>query len=87
MNKLSVKGLAFAAGALWAFYILFAGWASALGWGTNFVSAFSNLYIGYGPSFIGGLIGALWGFLDGAIAGFIIASIYNWTIKIEKKTK
>lgn len=85
MEKLSVKGLALGGGVLWAFYILMAGWGSIFGWGTVFVSAFSNLYIGYGPSFVGGLIGAVWGFFDGAVAGAIIALVYNCAVSLKKR--
>lgn len=84
MDKLSVKGLALAGGVLWALYVLCAGWGSIFGWGTNFVNAFSNLYIGYGPTFLGGIIGALWGFFDGAVAGAIISLVYNWSIRNNK---
>lgn len=78
--RLSVKGMTLGVGALWAFYVLLVGWGASFGWGTSFVAAFSNLYIGYGPGFLGGLIGLLWGFLDGAIAGAIIALVYNCVI-------
>ncbi len=77
MEKLSIKGLALGMGTLWGLYVLIAGWGSIFGWGTSFVSLFSNLYIGYGPSFLGGIIGAIWGFIDGAVAGAIIAYVYN----------
>ncbi len=55
--------------------------------GTTFVSAFSNLYIGYGPTFVGGIIGAVWGFFDGAVAGAVIALVYNWATIPEKRRK
>ena len=29
------------------------------------------------PTFLGGIIGAIWAFIDGAIAGAIIAWVYN----------
>ena len=87
MEKLSVKGLALGGGVLWAFYILLAGWGAALGWGTSFVAVFQNLYIGYGPSFVGGLIGMVWGFFDGAVAGAIIALVYNWAALPRKRRR
>lgn len=85
MDKLNVKGLAFGGGVLWAFYVLLVGWGSIFGWGTSFVSAFSTLYIGYGPSIVGGLIGAVWGFIDGAIAGIIISLVYNCFVSWEAR--
>lgn len=83
--RLSVKGMALGVGALWAFYILLAGWGSIFGWGTGFVGAFANLYIGYGPSVVGGLIGMVWGFFDGAVAGAIIAAVYNCSTRYMKR--
>ena len=67
-----------------ALLVLFLGWAGALGWGANLSQGLSSLYIGYGPSFLGGIIGAVWGFIDGAIGGAIFALIYNWVVKKKK---
>ncbi|MBW1982394.1 MAG: bacteriophage holin [Deltaproteobacteria bacterium] len=77
MEKLSVKGLAVGLGVSWATCMLFAGWASIFGWCTKFVEIMSSIYIGFKPSFLGGIIGAIWGFADGAIGGAIIAIVYN----------
>jgi hypothetical protein len=78
MNKLNVKALAIAVGVLWGAYMLCAGWCSWLfGWGTGFVATMSSLYIGFKPTFLGGIIGMIWGFADGVIAGAITAWIYN----------
>lgn len=77
MQKLSVKALAVASGVTWAIYILFAGWAAAAGWGGKFVDVLDSYYIGYGPSFLGGIIGGVWAFFDGLIAGLIFTLIYN----------
>ena len=84
MNKLSVKGFALGFGVSWGLMILFIGWAGALGWGANLATGLSTLYIGYGPTFPGGIIGAIWGFIDGLIGGAIIALVYNAIVK-EKK--
>jgi hypothetical protein len=37
----------------------------------------ASFYIGFKPTFLGGVIGAIWGFIDGAIGGVIIALVYN----------
>ena len=42
-----------------------------------FVDAMASLYIGYEPSFIGGIVGGIWGFFDGFIAGAVVAFFYN----------
>ncbi len=81
MGKLSVMGLAVSLGVTWAFFVLCIGWCAAFGWGTGVVETMSTLYIGYAPTWLGGLIGALWGFFDGAVAGIIIALIYNLFVK------
>ena len=77
MERLSVKALAMGLGVSWAACALFTGWASIFGWGTKFVEMMSSVYIGYTPTFLGGIIGAIWGFVDGAIGGVIIALVYN----------
>ena len=77
MEKLNVKALAVGIGVLWAIYVLFIGWVAAFGWGTELVTVLSSLYIGYSASFVGGIIGGIWAFIDGAIAGAIIAWVYN----------
>jgi hypothetical protein len=77
MDKLRIVPLAVALGAVWALGVLFVGWVSSFGWGVNFVDVMSSMYIGYKPSFLGGIIGAIWAFVDGAIGGAIIAVVYN----------
>jgi hypothetical protein len=81
MAKLSVKGLTISLGVAWAVFVLFIGWAAIFGWGTKCVEVLSSLYIGYAPTFIGGIIGAVWGFIDGAIGGLIIALVYNAMVR------
>ena len=77
MHKLSINALGVALGVLWAAYVFLCGIAAQMGWGVALVDALSSLYIGYGPSFVGALIGAVWGLVDGYIAGVVIAWIYN----------
>ena len=81
MAKLSVKGLAVGLGTSWAICVLLAGWASMFGWCTKFVDVMSSVYIGYTPTFFGGIIGGVWGFFDGAIGGLIIAVVYNMVVE------
>ena len=77
MEKLNIKALAVGLGVSWAVCMLFLGWVSIFGWGTKFVEMMSSVYIGFTPTFLGGIIGAVWGFIDGAIGGAIIAFVYN----------
>ena len=81
MNRLSIRALAIGVGAAWAFCMLFVGWASLFGWGKAFVEMMSSVYIGFAPTVLGGIIGAVWGFADGAIGGAIIALVYNAVAK------
>lgn len=75
--KLSVIGLALGVGILWGLSMMICGWTSMFDWGGAFVSVMSSIYIGYEPSFIGGIIGGIWGFFDGFIAGGVVAFFYN----------
>ena len=77
MNKLSYRGLILSLAITWSISCLFLGWIGALGWGAELVRLLGKLYIGYTPSFIGGIIGAIWAFADGAAAGLIITFFYN----------
>ncbi|MDE1970609.1 MAG: bacteriophage holin [Patescibacteria group bacterium] len=77
MNTCSPKALGVALGVLWALYVFFAGIFAMYGWGSALVALLSSFYLGYGASFAGALIGAVWAFVDGFVAGAIIAWVYN----------
>lgn len=82
MEKLNIKALALAGGITCAGCMACLGWAARFcGWGNELVEVMSSFYIGYAPTIKGGGIGALWGFADGAIAGALIAFIYNFIAK------
>jgi hypothetical protein len=77
MNNCQPLALGIAIGVLWAIYVFFVGIVAMFGWGNALVEALASLYIGYAASIIGALIGAVWAFVDGFIAGIAIAWIYN----------
>jgi hypothetical protein len=77
MNTLSPNALGIAIGALWAGYVLFCGITAMFGWGNALVAALSSLYLGYGPSIAGAIIGAVWAFVDGYVGGLVVAWLYN----------
>ncbi len=82
-NKLSSKKFHLGAftlslGVTWSIFILLAGWMAMFGWGPAFVKVMASIYIGYQPTFLGAVIGAIWGFFDGAIGGFVFAFFYNF---------
>jgi len=80
--RLKVFSLGMAIGITTGLWMLLLGWLSWLmGWGHNIINIVEPLYRGYGPSFVGGLIGGLWGLVDGFFFGIIIAFIYNQCLK------
>lgn len=84
--KLNVKAFTLAGGITWGMSMLFLAWISSFGWGIRDVGVIAGLYLGYEPTFVGGIIGALWGFADGAIGGFVFSSLYNcFTKKMKQK--
>ena len=85
MSRCNVFALALSIGITWAVFMLFLGWVGITGWGSSVISVMSSLYIGFVPSFVGGIIGGLWAFLDGAVAGFLIGYFYNLFCGKEKK--
>lgn len=63
---------------MWFIYIVSLGLlAGFFNWGVPFVELMGSLYIGYKPTLIGSLVGGVWALVDGAIAGVIIALVYN----------
>lgn len=81
MEKLSVKGLTISIGVLWSFCTLLLGLMAMFGYGTVLVKDLSSIYIGYDATPIGILLGLVYGFLDGAAAGFIISYVYNLVVE------
>ncbi|UCG35297.1 MAG: bacteriophage holin [Candidatus Omnitrophota bacterium] len=77
MAKLSIKGLALSFGISWSILMILLGIAAMFGWGEGMLACMSTLYIGYQATVFGIIIGAAWGFIDGAIFGAIVAFFYN----------
>ncbi|HUY82842.1 MAG TPA: bacteriophage holin [Acidobacteriaceae bacterium] len=76
--KCSPSAAGISVGLLWACAIFFLGITAIFGWGAELVKVFASLYIGYAASFAGAIIGALWAFVDGYIAGAVGAWLYNF---------
>lgn len=75
---MAVVSFGLALGIVSAVFIFAIGIASWLfGWGTFVVGMLSSLYIGYSPSFVGAISGAVWAFVDGLIGGALFAWVYN----------
>jgi hypothetical protein len=81
MNTCQPLALGVAIGVLWTFYVVGLGIIAMFGWGTALVETLASLYIGYGASIVGVLIGAVWAFVDGFVAGVVIAWVYNAVAK------
>ena len=83
-QQLSPNKLAFSFGLIWGLGMLLVGW---LGWlfnyGLMFVHAMGSIYIGFQPSFAGGVIGAVWGFVDFFIFIWLCASVYNKQLAVK----
>lgn len=77
MNKCQPIALGVAIGVLLALYIFFAGIFAMYGWGNALVDVIASFYKGYQATVGGAIIGAVWAFVDGFVAGAVIAWIYN----------
>ena len=76
--KLNVKALALSGAILWGAVILLITWWILLWDGSSTGPTFlAKVYRGYSITFLGGLIGMLWGIMDGAIGGALLAWLYN----------
>ncbi len=78
-KKLDAKSLALAIGIMWSIGVLSLSLIALVSqdYLHNIVGFLSSVYIGYDLSFIGIIIGMIWGFFDAAIGGFLIAWLYN----------
>jgi hypothetical protein len=80
-SKLSACALGFAFGILKGLCLLAFAWAGWLwGYSSPMMEHAASFYYGYGPSFVGGLIGAAWGFVCGFVFGFVFGYIYNFCL-------
>jgi hypothetical protein len=77
MTRLSVKGLGLALGVTWGAGVLILGLIGAVGWGRAVVDVLGSLYLGFRPTLLGSVIGGVWAFVDGALAGVVVAWLYN----------
>jgi hypothetical protein len=77
MMRLSVKGLGLALGVTWGAGVLMLGLIGAIGWGRAVVDVLGSLYLGFRPTLLGSVIGGAWAFVDGALAGVVVAWLHN----------
>ena len=79
--KFNVKGLAMASGILWGLAMLGMGLANLIwsSYGQQFLQTMASVYPGYHAtrSVAEVIVGTLYGFVDGLIAGAVFAWLYN----------
>jgi hypothetical protein len=79
--KLNVKAMALAAGLLWGLALLLVGLANLVweGYGEDFLELVASVYPGYSgaASLWQVIVATLYGLVDGAVAGAVLAWLYN----------
>ncbi len=87
--RLGTRGLTAAMGLLWGGVILLVGVLNLLypSYGVAFLEWTASIYPGYhGPAgFVSVLVATLYGLVDGAIGGFVLAWLYNAFAGLERK--
>ena len=79
--SLGVASFAIACGVTWGLAVaVLALMAGLFGWGVGLATILQDLYLGFGPSFVGAIAGAVWGFVNGFVFGMIVAWTYNRTL-------
>jgi len=72
----------FAMGFVWGLGMLILAWAGWLfDYGTGMTASFAGIYWGMAPTFVGGILGFVWGLIDFFIFGWLMAVIYNCCCK------
>jgi hypothetical protein len=51
------------------------------------LSLLSQFFIGYRVTFVGSLIGLVYGFACGFIGGYLVASLYNWIVDLKESIR
>ena len=82
MIKLNVVGFGIILGCTWGSCVFMLSLASRSSQrAEGVVHLFAKVYRGFDKTLLGGLMGAVWGFFDGAVSGLLIAWIYNTIIR------
>ncbi len=76
--KINPVKFAIVASITWGLYILLIGWLAAAGWSNqSLINSTTALYLGFKPTFLGGIVGSMWGLVDGLAAGYVLAMALN----------
>jgi len=76
--RLGVISFGLAVGVTCAAFVFFLGiMAAFFEWGIVLAATLSSFLIGFGPSLVGSIAGAVWAFVAGFLFGLMIAWLYN----------
>ena len=79
MFLINSKSLGLAGGVIWGVFIMLVTWITLLtGCGFVFLSTLADLYPGYSISFLGSIVGLIWGFVAGFIKLYALGWLYNF---------
>jgi hypothetical protein len=75
---LNTKAFALTSGIVWGAMVFLATvWLLVFGYEGQLIRMLDHFYFGYSFSYVGAVIGGIWGFVDGAICGLVFAWLYN----------
>ena len=76
--RLNKNAFALTCGVIWGATVLLAtAWLLIFGFEGTLMQQLDHFYFGYSVSWLGAVVGGIWGFVDGCIGGFIFAWLYN----------
>jgi hypothetical protein len=76
--KLNIKAFGLTCGILWGLAVLLSTYWIIISCSPgNTLALLNKFYFGYSVSWLGGIIGLIWGFVDGFIGGALFAWLYN----------
>ena len=76
--KINEKNLAIAGGLSWGLWLfVLTILSTATGYASAFLQPIISVYPGYTITYVGSIIGLIWGFIDAGIGLYVLAWIYN----------
>ncbi len=76
--KVNIKALALSTGLVAGLVVfLLTLWFVILGYSGSFLNKLGSVYLGYSVSWLGSIVGFLYGFLDGVVFGTLLGYLYN----------
>ncbi|MBU0528956.1 hypothetical protein KKF86_04270 [bacterium] len=76
--KINTKALALSTGIITGLAVfLLTAWFLIMGYSGTFLAKLGSVYLGYSVSWLGAIIGLVYGFFDGLIFGALLGFIYN----------